>query len=269
MLDSFNLVFFDPQRGIYTDGEGSRHCSLHANMFPLVFGMVPEDRKAKVADFVQSRGMACSVYGAQYLLEAMFLCGRDRYAVELMTSHDRRSWWRMIEQGSTMTTEAWDPQFKPNLTWNHAWGAAPANVLSRFVLGVRPVERGYSSLLIAPRPGGLKWARGKVPTPHGPVAASWQAEPPGLDVTVPPGTAAQVELPASWAGDAGPAGAAGAPGAGRTVWVDGTPAVVVGAPKQQGAARTTVLQLADLLKPGRHTVRFAAPDGKPSSRASD
>ena len=75
----------------------------------------------------------------------------------------------MIESGSTMTWEAWDAQFKKNLTWNHAWGAAPANILSRYVLGVRPLEPGYRKILVAPQTGALRWVRGKVPTAIGPV----------------------------------------------------------------------------------------------------
>ena len=113
--------------------------------------------------------MACSVYGAQYLLEALFLAGRDVAAVKLMTARTKRSWWHMIESGSTLTWEAWDVDFKKNLTWNHAWGAVPANILARFVLGVQPLEPGYAKMQIAPQPGALAWVRGKVPTALGPV----------------------------------------------------------------------------------------------------
>jgi alpha-L-rhamnosidase len=187
---AFTARFFDATRGIYIDGEGSTHASLHANMFALAFGLVPADRQAKVADVIQSRGMACSVYGAQYLLEALFDAGRDDYAIGLMTSKDERSWHHMIDLGSTMTLEAWDAKFKPNLTWNHAWGAAPANVLSRYVLGVRPIEPGYKKILIAPQIGSLKFVRGRVPTPLGPVAVNVDATK--LEVDVPAGTTARV-----------------------------------------------------------------------------
>lgn len=169
VYDSFNRAFVDEATGLYTDGQGSAHSSLHANMFPLAFGLVPAERMAKVADFVQSRGMACSVYGAQYLLEGLFLAGKDDYAISLMNARTKRSWWHMIELGSTMTLEAWDAEFKPNLTWNHPWGAVPANILSRFVLGVRPLEPGYATILIAPQVGTLQSVRGQVPTAVGPV----------------------------------------------------------------------------------------------------
>ncbi|MES2440322.1 MAG: alpha-L-rhamnosidase C-terminal domain-containing protein [Verrucomicrobiota bacterium] len=197
---AFNATFFDPKRGIYVDGEGSAHASLHANMFALAFDLVPSERRSKVADFVESRGMACSVYGAQFLLEALYQSGREDHALGLMTARTERSWWHMIELGSTMTLEAWDANAKPNLTWNHAWGAAPGNIISRYVLGVRPLEPGYPEILIAPQPGTLKWARGKVPTPHGPVGVSWRNE--GLEIEVPPGSTARVVLP----GPAAPGG---------------------------------------------------------------
>ncbi|MBW8781891.1 MAG: family 78 glycoside hydrolase catalytic domain [Verrucomicrobia bacterium] len=197
VYQTFNTAFFDPVRGVYTDGVGSAHASLHANMFPLAFGLVPPERRPTVADFVQSRGMACSVYGAQYLLEGLYQAGRPDAALRLMTSHDERSWWHMIELGSTMTLEAWGAKAKPNLTWNHAWGAAPANILTRFVLGVRPLEPGYTRLLIAPQPGMLTSLSGKVPTPLGAVLVTFStdAHSQSLVIEVPPGAKARVILP--------------------------------------------------------------------------
>lgn len=193
---AFNATFFDTTRRIYIDGQGSTHASLHANMFPLAFGLVPAERRAAVLDFVQSRGMACSVYGAQYLLEALYENGRADYALSLMAAHSNRSWCHMIEQGSTMTLEAWNPRVKPNLTWNHAWGAAPANIISRYLLGVRPLSPGYTQILIAPQPGTLTSMQGQVPTPRGPVGVSWEKSPVArFTIDVPPGTPAQFVLP--------------------------------------------------------------------------
>jgi hypothetical protein len=41
-------------------------------MFPAAFGMAPAANKAKVMDFIRSRRMACSVYGAQFLMDALY-----------------------------------------------------------------------------------------------------------------------------------------------------------------------------------------------------
>ncbi|WP_269799075.1 alpha-L-rhamnosidase [Geminisphaera colitermitum] len=38
----FNEVFFDRTRGVYVDGEGSDHVSIHGNLFALAFGLASE-----------------------------------------------------------------------------------------------------------------------------------------------------------------------------------------------------------------------------------
>ncbi len=188
---------FDEVKGVYVDGVGATHASLHSNMFMLAFDLVPDAKKSGVVDFVKSRGMACSVYGAQYLLEALYLNHEGQAALELMNAQHDRSWWNMIEAGSTMTREAWDLKYKTNLDWNHAWGAVPANILPRYVLGVRPLEPGFRKVLIQPQPGSLKQVSGKVPTLHGPVKVSYEREESGtrtVKVELPDNVEARFEM---------------------------------------------------------------------------
>jgi alpha-L-rhamnosidase len=172
---SVNNKLFDRIKGIYIDGEKSEHSSLHANMFPLAFGMVPEESVKSVVSFIKSRGMACSVYGAQFLLEGLYRVNEADYAFELLTSTSDRSWWNMIRSGSTITLEAWDMKYKPNLDWNHAWGAAPANIISRDLWGIRPASPGYSEVSIKPCLGKLSSSSIKAPTIKGPVTAEFTA----------------------------------------------------------------------------------------------
>lgn len=198
---AFHAAFFDASRGVYVDGEGSVHASLHANMFALAFGLAPEDRVAAVADYAISRGMRCSVYGAQYLLEGLYAAGRDNEALALLASRGLRSWHNMLAIGSTITTEAWDPSLKENMDWNHAWGSAPANILPRFLLGVRPLEPGFRRALILPRIGTLERASGTVPTIRGPVRVSVENPPGGpyvIRVDLPVNMAARVGVPAAY-----------------------------------------------------------------------
>lgn len=170
---SMNKKLFNKEKGIYLDGENSKHSSLHANMFPLAFGIVPPRYANSVTSFVKSRGMACSVYGAQYLLEALFMQNEADYAIGLMASTKERSWWNMINSGSTMTMEAWDIKFKPNLDWNHAWGTAPANIITRYMWGITPSKPGFTKVRVAPQLGKLSYSKIKVPTIQGPIYAEF------------------------------------------------------------------------------------------------
>lgn len=161
-------TFYDPARGLYRDGQKTTHAGFHANMFALAFDLATPEQHAPILAYLKSQGMACSVYAAQYFLEGLFESGEAATAIGLMIADDtNRSWRHMLEAGASITWEAWDKQYKPNLDWNHAWGAAPANLLPRYVLGVRPLAPGYARTLIAPQLGQLDWIEGRVPTIRG------------------------------------------------------------------------------------------------------
>lgn len=194
----FNDELFDKKRGYYVDGIGTSHASLHANMFPLAFGLVEAKNVESVLGFIRSRGMACSVYGAQYLLDAIYNAYDASYGLHLLTSTGERSWYNMIRRGSTITMEAWDNKYKPNQDWNHAWGAVPANIIPRKLMGIEPLEPGFGKISIRPQPGSLEFAEVKHPTIRGDVSISFTNNPGKtfrLEVHIPANTTADLYLP--------------------------------------------------------------------------
>ncbi|WP_423128392.1 alpha-L-rhamnosidase C-terminal domain-containing protein [Gaoshiqia sp. Z1-71] len=194
----FNSKLIDKKRKIYVDGIGTGHASLHANMFPLAFGLAPEKNIAAINDFIRSRGMACSVYGSQFLMDAVYDGNNGDYGLELLTSTSERSWYNMIRAGSTISMEAWDNKYKPNQDWNHAWGAVPANIIPRKLMGIEPLEPGFRKIRIKPQPASLSHAEIKHPTIRGDVSVSFDNNPGKsfrLNVTIPANSTADVYLP--------------------------------------------------------------------------
>ncbi|MCP9236488.1 sulfatase-like hydrolase/transferase [Lewinella sp. JB7] len=194
---AINEKLFDRERGVYVDGEGTDHASVHANMFPLAFGLVPDEYVRSVGEHIRSRGMAASVYGAQYLLEALYRAGMADYALEMMTSTSDRSWYNMIRSGSTMTMEAWDLKYKPNLDLNHAWGAVPANIIPRHLWGIQPAVAGYGVARIRPQLGSLDRSEITVPTLRGPIRATFVrhgARRQSYEITIPASMVARFEM---------------------------------------------------------------------------
>ncbi|MEM8765157.1 MAG: sulfatase-like hydrolase/transferase [Bacteroidota bacterium] len=192
-----NEQMFDKKRGIYVDGIGTDHASLHANMMPLAFGLVPEEHFESVVAFVKSRGMACSVYGAQFLMDGLYNAGEEDYALDLLASTAERSWYNMIRIGSTMTLEAWALRFKNNLDWNHAWGAVPANAIPRGLWGIKPQAPGFSVAAIKPQMGALKYSSIAVPTVRGTIKAQYTYNGPRLqtyEVEIPGNMVAEFSL---------------------------------------------------------------------------
>jgi hypothetical protein len=82
------------------------------------------------------------------------------------------------------------------------WSTLPIEFLTGYVLGVRPDAPGYARFRFAPSPsGGMRWARGAVPTPRGRIAAWWRDSPRRLTASLraPRREVASVRLPAAGA----------------------------------------------------------------------
>jgi alpha-L-rhamnosidase len=246
---SFNEKLMNKDTGLYTDGEGIDHSSLHANMFPVAFGLAPVENYPRLKHFLISKEMACSPYGAPYLFDALYELGAHDYALELLTSESDRSWMNMIRFGTTITSEAWDIKFKRNMTWNHAWGASPVYIITRRIFGIEPLEPAFSKILIRPRPGSLESASIKSPTIKGAVHAKFNRAPNGeftMEVEIPANTTARLMLPVpSWEE--------------FTFTINGidTPLII-----EDGCV------LADNLESGRHTLKISAATGTLSHYSS-
>ncbi|MGR3810526.1 sulfatase-like hydrolase/transferase [Jiulongibacter sp. NS-SX5] len=197
---ALNEQLFDLERGVYVDGLGTDHAALHANMLPLAFDMVPKEHIASVVNHIKSRGMACSVYGSQYLMDALYNAEAEDYALQLLTDTSDRSWYNMIRIGSTMTLEAWDLKYKNNLDWNHAWGAVPANIIPRRLWGIQPKTPGFGVAMIKPQMSSLQQSAIEVPTIRGKIKADYEVKNPRLkvfNVEIPANMVAEFELPNS------------------------------------------------------------------------
>jgi hypothetical protein len=163
-------------------------------MMPLAFGIVPEAHRKSVAAYLKTRGMGPSVYGAQFLMEAVYNGGDADYALQLMTATHDRSWYNMIKVGSTIAMEAWDMRYKPNSDWNHAWGAAPANIIPRYLWGIQPEKPGFEVVSIQPQMSSLKYSLIKMPTIRGEIKGEYKRINNRL-------TQYKIELPANMVGE--------------------------------------------------------------------
>ena len=125
----------------------------------------------------------------------------------------------------------------------HGWSTGVVPALTNDLLGATPTGPGFSTWSIQPHPGTVTWARGQLPTPHGPLQVSWVrgsgAQQFSLTLTAPKGTSGDVAVPVT--------GTVVVRVDGRTVW-NGTRATGLGATLQDGYVTLHGVQ------PGTHTV---------------
>jgi hypothetical protein len=209
------------RRTWWRDGAGAFGSSHHVNAMAIRSGVlsVDEARTLFTGTLAPDPPFAMTYWHRYADLDAAARVG----AVDWGLAYVRRHWGQAVQAGMTTFWEAFDPAwlgddphgvsmigdehaqyggYRTSLC--HGWSAGPVVWLHTAVLGVRPTAPGFARIMFAPHLGGLAWARGTIPTPHGPIAVALAAgdagTKPTATLTVPPGVAVEVpdDIRATW-----------------------------------------------------------------------
>ncbi|GAA4507298.1 family 78 glycoside hydrolase catalytic domain [Actinoallomurus oryzae] len=207
---AFNAKYL--KNGTYGSG------SQAGDAFALDMGVVPADQKKAVTDHlvaaIQAKGYHLTVgeIALPAVFRALSAAGRDDVLLGVAQQVTAPSYGYQVVHGATALTEYWDGPTGYG-SQNHFMLGAIDEWFSAGLAGIRQADGGtaYRQLVIRPAVvGDLQAASGTYETPRGRVASAWRREGRTLrlDVTVPPGAPARVEVPLS-GGRAGatPAGA--------------------------------------------------------------
>ena len=110
-----------------------------------------------------------------FALKTLYKFGYDDLAI----LSQKRDWGNLLESDLTTCIET----FKSGKDWTrsvaHAWSASPAIFFMKEVLGVKPIKAGYTAFKVEPKPSGLDFAKGSVPTPYGRIYVEWKKNEDG------------------------------------------------------------------------------------------
>ena len=178
----------------------------------LEFGLLdPEQRQragARLVELVRSgdHRIATGFVGTPIICDALSHIDATDTAYHLLTQRECPSWLYPVTMGATTIWERWDSMLPDGsinpgdmTSFNHYALGAVADWLHRTVAGLALSSPGYRTFTVAPRPGGgLTHASAAHQTPYGRAEVSWTRERDRLrvEVVVPPGTSATVDLPA-------------------------------------------------------------------------
>lgn len=165
--------FYNEVDGLFYDDLLKRNTSIHSNVFAIYFGISSHEDERTI-QYVLNASDRSSIYLAHYLLEGMFQKKYDKEAIEFITKNTNRSWMRMIEKNETITTEVWDIDIKPDMDWNHPWGATPVHHVVRNIVGISNYSPGYSEISITPNLEDLNFYEASVNTPRGEIFIRFQ-----------------------------------------------------------------------------------------------
>lgn len=212
LAQNFNKHLWNEQAGTYYAAIGEDGAPVapttHSALLPLNRGIVPADRRERVAQWLWKHESGVGMpYTHYWLFEEQYRADSPDLDLAALNAM-RHRWAGVMKRTDTGTlTESYDGGAAC-----HNFGAVPAYFLSAYVLGVRmEAPAREKRLLIEPRPGDLTFAQGAVVTELGVVPISWKRDTERLSmtVTIPEGATATVRLPR--------------PGAAQQVEVNGKP----------------------------------------------
>ncbi|MEK7416013.1 MAG: family 78 glycoside hydrolase catalytic domain [Planctomycetota bacterium] len=186
---AFRAAFYRPASQLFVDTATSEHQSLHTNVLALYAGIAPPESIPAIVALIRSKGLACGVYMAYFVLKALARAGAHDLIWDLVLGDGPHSWRNMLREGATACFEAWGKDQKWNTSLCHPWACAPIPVLIEDLVGLSPAQPGWKTIRFAPRIPQqlgaftlrLTVASGEVLVEHGPTGTKLCA-PAGVEV---------------------------------------------------------------------------------------
>jgi alpha-L-rhamnosidase len=212
---------------LQADGKLGIH-NQTAYAMALFFDLIPADKRAAASahlvGLVKENGnkMTTGFLGTRPLLPALSASGHHDLAGVLMQQHEYPSWGYEVDNGANTIWERWNSYIKgsgvhePSMnSFSHYAFGAVCEWMFADLAGIDRAAPGFDRVKIAPRPTGtITQAAASMETRHGKLACSWKLEGGKFlaEITVPPNTTADVNLPVTGAISEDNAPAAGRPG---------------------------------------------------------
>jgi len=176
IIQGINKYCWNEKRKAYVDclkadGKQSEVISQQTNTIAYLYDCVPTKRIKYVLKLIlpdkniKNIVRAGSPFFMFFTLEALAKSKNYKKMIELI----KEKWGFMIEKGATTFWETF-PGFEKNRwtrSWCHAWSSAPTYFLSTYILGIKPLSAGFKKFTKKPNLAGLKFVKGKIPTPNG------------------------------------------------------------------------------------------------------
>lgn len=186
LKEAFIKAFYNTDFKLFCDSKVSSHASLHANMLPLFWELVPNEAEKSVVELIRRKKLNCGVYNSYFLLKGLAKVGEYELVYDLLTSEHEHSWANMLKEGATTCFEAWGKDQKWNTSLCHAWASAPISVIIEDVMGIKPAKPGWKEISFNPNlPESIKHISIEFETIQGAIKMEYKDNTPRI--TVPEG----------------------------------------------------------------------------------
>lgn len=208
--DAFNVTFLgETQYAAVRVSSVDTYPNQTSNALPLFLDMVPAAKKdAVLASLLQSivrqqdGHVDTGILGTRYILDVLVDNGHGDVAYRMVTHKSYPGWGYMLAEDATTLWERWEKLTGHAMnSQNHIMLGSVDAWFYRTIAGLSPLRPGWKSVRVRPHVlGDLTSAEASLETAAGKVRSAWKkgADSFTLEVTVPVGSSAEVQLPLLW-----------------------------------------------------------------------
>ena len=198
--NAINAKYLNRETGIYASGVQTELS------VPLMWGVVPEDMKTKVArnlaKKVEEAGfhLDVGVLGAKAILNALSENGEAETAYKVAAQDTYPSWGCWIANGATTLLENWDLNATRDISDNHMMFGEIGGWFYKGLGGIfpDPQQPGFKHIILRPNfPSDLKQFEARHHSPYGEIISKWERKKKSVVyvVTIPANSSATLYLP--------------------------------------------------------------------------
>ena len=178
-----NRLLWDPKRTVYLDciranGVFSSNASEQTQILAFLAGICRDKRKIILKKRISSfpSNTLDARIGTPYFMHYLFTALKKMRKIDRVHALVQEYWGPMIQADSPGCFEVFPGYQQDRMTrsYCHGWSASPLHHMRVTLLGVEPLEPGFTKICVVPGIELEKKCTGAVPTPRGTIYIEWE-----------------------------------------------------------------------------------------------
>ncbi len=202
------LAAFVKEDGAMTDDYQGAY--IMALRFVIPAGDLWDKAFARLVEKIKAEGMQTGFFATEHLLPLLADHGEVKLAYDLLLSEKCPGWLYQVKRGATTIWERWDAlrpdgtvnESSPSggdgnmVSFNHYAFGSVGEFYYRYILGIQPLEPGFSKVRIAPIPDvRIGSVEGSYHSRSGEIKVYWQVEGKQIKLHVTTPVETEIQLP--------------------------------------------------------------------------
>lgn len=157
----------------------SKTFSIQTHVLMILYEVITDqNRKGIVEKYLMEVPSDFVDVGSPFMLYYLYEAWAKIGKCDEIFDDIRQRWGEMFRYETTTCWEVFPGFYENSRTrsYCHSWSTSPAALMQKYLLGIRRDSDGFADVSIVFPDTKLRWCRGSIPTPYGPILVDWNKD---------------------------------------------------------------------------------------------